>query len=607
MSLYNIRVLVALLISLTALSMRRLTCFNAGSVKRVVAPYIIHSGVCSPAASRTHTGFLLMQTAGFSRRANRYNPAIFSRLVRKYKGKQDPSSTSLAARKNDKQCNESTSSSEASARAAQYTTELLKAVRNKDFDRAMELFDSIIDEGVKPKSNIYTALLSVCYKKEHLQKAMEIHELMQSLGMKPGEATYISMIRCYADAGRVEEAQEILNNMIVESMEPKLRTFHPILQALCKAGDLQKIDALLQHMKSFSISLRAEQLMLMFEMVEANHTFLHDPKFESLATSVLVNISHDMIGMQTAQLQRVVSIMKKISRSQVADEGVLVESLDDICGPIIQDAEFYENATVTAVNTSYSLVDTTFPTQVAYDWSYLPIDMGTDTSGQSINFVPEKYTVLSAGDAVATEVTEAIETIEHRTTPTVSGSYADSDINNSIDSSSRRDSERSDRSDRSDRKSTDSKSIFQQARMVDISARTCLCPNCREELRPLMITADEQVKMRNAIINVATTVSAAQGDNLADFDTWLSDRPEYDFIVDGANVAYFNQNFDCGKFTFRQIELVVDKLLIKHPDKRVLVILPFCYSRKVIPNNVRKKKKKRNSVLSADDSRILAR
>ncbi|CAM9499214.1 unnamed protein product, partial [Ectocarpus fasciculatus] len=90
------------------------------------------------------------------------------------------------------------------------------------------------------------------------------------------------------------------------------------------------------------------------------------------------------------------------------------------------------------------------------------------------------------------------------------------------------------------------------------------------------------------------------------FSNWLSSKPEFDYIIDAANIAYSRQNHDNGKFSFRQIETVVDHLLVTCPEKRALVLIPSCYLSNSMPNNVKK------NVLSyvqktRDDQRIVDR
>ena len=59
----------------------------------------------------------------------------------------------------------------------------------------------------------------------------------------------------------------------------------------------------------------------------------------------------------------------------------------------------------------------------------------------------------------------------------------------------------------------------------------------------------------------------------------MKNRDEFKYIVDGANVAYHHQNFTEGKFSYRQIEVLVEKLESRG-DGKVLVILPYTYATK---------------------------
>ena len=91
------------------------------------------------------------------------------------------------------------------------------------------------------------------------------------------------------------------------------------------------------------------------------------------------------------------------------------------------------------------------------------------------------------------------------------------------------------------------------------------------------------------------------------FGDWLQSQSEFKYIIDGANVAYHHQNFLEGKFSYKQIELLVDKML-ERGDGKVLVLLPAVYSRHTIPNKCctrsgakLSKVKKRRTLISDDD------
>jgi Zc3h12a-like Ribonuclease NYN domain len=89
------------------------------------------------------------------------------------------------------------------------------------------------------------------------------------------------------------------------------------------------------------------------------------------------------------------------------------------------------------------------------------------------------------------------------------------------------------------------------------------------------------------------------------FGEWLHTKSEFKYIIDGANVAYHHQNFNDGKFSYKQIELLVDKML-ERGDGKVLVLLPAVYSRHSIPNKCcsksgQKYRMNKRSTISEDD------
>jgi hypothetical protein len=146
--------------------------------------------------------------------------------------------------------------------------------------------------------------------------------------------------------------------------------------------------------------------------------------------------------------------------------------------------------------------------------------------------------------------------------------------------------------------------------MVDISNSNGGCPNCNGKLIPLLLNEDEKKRVRLGLMKIASTCSIQQLRNIQAYGDWLKIQNEFKYIVDGANVAYSHQNFESGRFSYKQIELVVDKMLARG-DGKVLVLLPTIYSgfsQKTIPNSSKHVKGKKNvSHMTADDQRIIKR
>ena len=86
------------------------------------------------------------------------------------------------------------------------------------------------------------------------------------------------------------------------------------------------------------------------------------------------------------------------------------------------------------------------------------------------------------------------------------------------------------------------------------------------------------------------------------FGLWLSKQTEeYKYVIDGANVAYHHQNFTNGRFSYRQIEILVNKIKEKN-DGKILVLLHQIYTNKTISNSSNYgRNKSKNIVISEDD------
>ena len=148
--------------------------------------------------------------------------------------------------------------------------------------------------------------------------------------------------------------------------------------------------------------------------------------------------------------------------------------------------------------------------------------------------------------------------------------------------------------------------------------------------------------MRNELFTIANSTSKSQGSAIRAFGDWLDTKAkegiEFMYIVDGANVAYHRQNFEGGKFNFRQVELVVEKLkfemqlrkkALAHsgtanegrldnddsqveadvglPEGNILVLIPYPYAQKVVPNSSRHRKGRKIEYLSQREQAILSR
>jgi len=244
--------------------------------------------------------------------------------------------------------------------------------------------------------------------------------------------------------------------------------------------------------------------------------------------------------------------------------------------------------------------------------------------------------------------------------------------------------------------------LVELTKMGDGANAAHVCPNCGDELRRIHLTSSEKAFMRNALMESARECGDASSLQMfanylkfnqnanakANANQSLSQNQNQNhnhgqgqspnqnqnlnqdqnqsrtqnrspgqsqgqsqnvlYVVDGANVAYHRQNFVGGKFSYRQIELVVKKLekkitvekaaaaataarssrtssYTKRPGKKphtaspsrsstqnfeekesskILVILPHAYVQRIVPN-MSKNFEKRAELVSKEDRAII--
>lgn len=126
---------------------------------------------------------------------------------------------------------------------------------------------------------------------------------------------------------------------------------------------------------------------------------------------------------------------------------------------------------------------------------------------------------------------------------------------------------------------------------VTVEKTTGICPRSGVKLQLIKLEKDQQHQLHQSLLELSTqkfedyNAGHSKNDDFAadqlnQFALWLDSREGDPFtaIVDGANVAYYMQNFNQGSFNYHQIQFMVDAL--KKMNENPLVILPFKYCSK---------------------------
>jgi len=127
------------------------------------------------------------------------------------------------------------------------------------------------------------------------------------------------------------------------------------------------------------------------------------------------------------------------------------------------------------------------------------------------------------------------------------------------------------------------------ASRVSLDRSTGLCEVTNAQQRLIILEPDQRVQLHDDLLNLSTEQSAkfagtrANDDpnrareKLEEFSDWLDKREGEPFtaIVDGANIGYYMQSFDKGRFNYHQIKFMVDTL--EERGENPLVVIPSKY------------------------------
>ena len=126
------------------------------------------------------------------------------------------------------------------------------------------------------------------------------------------------------------------------------------------------------------------------------------------------------------------------------------------------------------------------------------------------------------------------------------------------------------------------------ARQATVS-ETGTCSHCGRRLVSPPLSSQSRSAITSALFRTAATQDASFHDDLATFDQWLHvpGGRQFRHVIDAANVAYRQQNFDGGVFSFEQIEIARSELRTRAAAEP-LIILPQRYlSSESVPNHTR--------------------
>ncbi|KAL3817958.1 hypothetical protein ACJIZ3_003863 [Penstemon smallii] len=109
--------------------------------------------------------------------------------------------------------------------------------------QACKLFDEMIEQGLEPTSELYTALLAACCKSNLIDKAFTVLEQMKSFPLcQPNDYTYSILIKACVDARRFELVESLYEQMAEQLITPNAATQNIVLTGYGKAGKYEEME-----------------------------------------------------------------------------------------------------------------------------------------------------------------------------------------------------------------------------------------------------------------------------------------------------------------------------------------------------------------------------
>ncbi|KAM7484915.1 hypothetical protein LguiA_000924 [Lonicera macranthoides] len=113
-------------------------------------------------------------------------------------------------------------------------------------ERAHQLFDTMIEEGLEPTAELYTALLSAYCRSNCIDGAFSILDQMKTFPLcQPDVYTFSILIKACVDASRFELVESLYEQMAERAINPNTVTQNSVLNGYGKAGKFDQMEKVL--------------------------------------------------------------------------------------------------------------------------------------------------------------------------------------------------------------------------------------------------------------------------------------------------------------------------------------------------------------------------
>eukprot|EP01027_Heterolobosea_sp_BB2_P002555 GEZU01003845.1.p1 GENE.GEZU01003845.1~~GEZU01003845.1.p1 ORF type:complete len:430 (+),score=122.82 GEZU01003845.1:51-1292(+) len=153
-----------------------------------------------------------------------------------------------------------------------YKTLTLYHANNKDLAKALEVFNTMKQNGVQVDRSIYTALIKACKMPEEKQNAIDLFNEMEQQRIPRDADTYSAIIDAMHQCQDAEAANNYYQMMKDRRVKPKIKTFIPLLKLGLDDPKPSRAKFLLKEMRRFHLEPEKNaQVIHLVENIIARH------------------------------------------------------------------------------------------------------------------------------------------------------------------------------------------------------------------------------------------------------------------------------------------------------------------------------------------------
>jgi hypothetical protein len=484
---------------------------------------------------------------------------------------------------------------------------MIKYVSNKQSNEAWELYNSTIkyQRYTQDILSIVNVFLSDFTEASQIPILLTIINDIRSRDMLLPEIAYIALIRCYTAAKDDQQVWKYLylwKEEMKESYSPKLRHFQPLIDHYANEGNFIALVHLIEYIVDLQVDLREEQMMALLVAYARSHNNNNNNNninVQMKMHNLLLYLKETIFGLKFEQLQQLEHLFNSIYLQQLQFPETISEStreelvhdlltlptlirdLSVLAGPVISTPESIANSSrVLAYNRTflgnfslfnYSNQEPLTGFVPIYADPYLPRSLRLQ---EKITFRIEEFLMQNIfeqrylnnhnnNNQLVDQLSEQVRRINNN----IDYSH---DINMHLFTTT----PPTNNNNKVEKDAAYYQALFGLHNQLPVRNVFCsptstkeTCPHCRGTLVNVPLTIQERRilvdQLHSSIAQSVKNKSGVPGNDpgtkaLADFHRWLLKQPyEYDYIIDGPNVAYMNQNYRFGRFSYGQVSYIV--------------------------------------------------